>query len=193
MKEINVLKRKLANTFGMKDLGSEKQILGMRITRDKKNCKLTLSKSDYIQKVLKIFNMKNEKPISIPLANHFKLSKEVCPKTHEEMDYMSKVPYALAVGSLTYVMFCTRLDIAHVVGIVSRCMNILGKEHCMVVTWILKYLRGTKNQALCFGGSNIALQGYVDVDMAGDRDNRRSTIGYVLLQVEQLLVGFQNL
>ena len=49
----------------------------------------------------------------------------------------------------------------------------------MVVKWILRYLRGTKNQELFFGGSNIALQGYVDVDMVGDRDSRRSTIGYV--------------
>ena len=40
-------------------------------------------------------------------------------------------------------------------------------------------MRGTTNQALCFGGSNISLQGYVDADMEGDRDNRRSTIGYV--------------
>ena len=49
----------------------------------------------------------------------------------------------------------------------------------MAVKWILRYLRGTTNQALCFGGSNIALQGYVDADMSGDRDNRRSTTGYV--------------
>jgi len=49
----------------------------------------------------------------------------------------------------------------------------------MVVKWILRYLRGTTNQALCFGGSNIALQGYVDANMASDRDNRRSTTRYV--------------
>ena len=49
----------------------------------------------------------------------------------------------------------------------------------MAVKWILRYLRGTTNQALCFGGSNIALQGYVDADMASDIDNRRSTTGYV--------------
>ena len=49
----------------------------------------------------------------------------------------------------------------------------------MAVKWILRYLRGTTNQALCFGGSNISLQGYVDVDMVGDRDNRRSTTRYV--------------
>ena len=52
MQEINVLKRKLDNSFMMKDLGVAKQILGMRITRDKKNCKLTLSQSEDIEKVL---------------------------------------------------------------------------------------------------------------------------------------------
>ena len=57
MQEINVLKRKLENSFAMKDLGAAKQILGMRITRDRKYHKLTLSQNEYIQKVLKIFNM----------------------------------------------------------------------------------------------------------------------------------------
>ena len=43
MQEINVIKGKLANSFAMKDLGATKQILGMRITRDRKNHKLMLS------------------------------------------------------------------------------------------------------------------------------------------------------
>jgi len=123
--------------------------------------------------------MQNAKPVSIPLASHFKLSKEVCPKTQEEMAYMSKVPYASAVGSLMYEMVYTRPKIAHAMGIVSRYMNNLGKELWMAVKWILEYLRCTTNQALCFGGSNIALQGYVDADMADDRDNMRRTTGYV--------------
>jgi hypothetical protein len=32
---------------------------------------------------------------------------------------------------------------------------------------------------LCFGGSNIVLQGYVDSDMEGDKHNSRSTTEYV--------------
>jgi hypothetical protein len=40
-------------------------------------------------------------------------------------------------------------------------------------------LRGTANIALCFGGSEYVLQGYVDLDMACDKDSRRSTTGYV--------------
>jgi hypothetical protein len=43
MQNINVLKKKLSNSFAMKDLGGAKKILGMRITRDRKNRKLTLS------------------------------------------------------------------------------------------------------------------------------------------------------
>jgi hypothetical protein len=40
-------------------------------------------------------------------------------------------------------------------------------------------LRGTTTHALCFGGSNTALQGYVDSNMAGDKYNRRSITWYV--------------
>lgn len=73
MQEINVLKGKFANSFAMKDLGAEKQILGMRITRVRKNHKLTLSHSEYIQNVLERFNMQNPKPVSSPWASHLKL------------------------------------------------------------------------------------------------------------------------
>jgi hypothetical protein len=81
MQDISVLKKKLANSFVMKDLGAAKKILGMRITRDKKNHKLTLSQGEYIEKVLERFRMKNAKPISTPLESHFKLTKKMCPKT----------------------------------------------------------------------------------------------------------------
>ena len=51
MQDINVIKKKLANSFEMKDLSAANKILGMRITRDKKNRKLTLSQGEYIEKV----------------------------------------------------------------------------------------------------------------------------------------------
>ena len=83
--------------------------------------------------------MENAKAISTPLPIHFKLTKEMCPKTQEEEDKMSKVHYALAVGSLMYAMVCTRPDIAHAVGIISRYMIHPGIEHWNVVKWILRY------------------------------------------------------
>jgi hypothetical protein len=92
---------------------------------------------------------------------------------------MSRVPYSLKIGSLMYVMVCTRPDIAYAAGVVRRYMNNSSKEHWGVLKWILGYLRGTTTHALCFGCSSIVLQGYVDLDMAGDKYSRRSTIGYV--------------
>jgi hypothetical protein len=57
MKDINVLKKKLANSFAMKDLGVAKKILGMRITRYMKNHNLTLFQGEYIEKVLERFRL----------------------------------------------------------------------------------------------------------------------------------------
>ena len=111
----------------MKDLGVAKQILGMRIIRDKANGTLKLSQLEYVKKVLRRFNMNEAKLVSTPLGSHFKLSKEQLPKTKEERDHMSKVPYASAIGSLIYAMVCTRPNIAHAVGVVSRFMSRPGK------------------------------------------------------------------
>ena len=43
-----------------------------------------------------------------------------CPKTPEEKKRMQLVPYASVMGSLMYVMLCTRPDIYFTVGMVSR-------------------------------------------------------------------------
>ena len=92
------------------------------------------------------------------------------PKSQEEIDYMSTIPCASSIGNLMYAMVCTRLDIAHVVGVVSRFMNNPRKEHWLGMKWILKYLRANTRNALCFGGSNAILQGYVDSNMVGDKE-----------------------
>ena len=46
LQDINVLKIKLAKSFMMKHLGAAKKILGIRITRDRENCKLTFSQGE---------------------------------------------------------------------------------------------------------------------------------------------------
>ena len=46
---------------------------------------------------------------------------------------MSKMPYTSAIGTLMYAMVCTRPDIAHAVGVVSRFMSRPGKQHWEVV------------------------------------------------------------
>ena len=131
--KIEGLKRELSKSFAMKDLGQAKQILGMKISRDRKNEKLWLSQENYIERVLERFNMSKAKPVSSPLAGHFKLSSKQCPTSEKEKEEMGAVPYASAVGSLMYAMVCTRPDIAHAVGVVSRFLSNPGKEHWTTV------------------------------------------------------------
>jgi hypothetical protein len=51
-----------------------------------------------------------------------RLTIEQCPRTQEEIEDMACVSYASFVGSLMYVMVCTRPNISHAVGVLSRYM-----------------------------------------------------------------------
>lgn len=176
---IATLKKLLSSEFDMKDLGAAKKILGMEITRDRKSGLLFLSQHNYIQKVLKRFNMQDAESVSTPIAPHFKLSAKQCPSTDEDIEYMSKVPYSSAVGSLMYAMVCSRPDLSHAMSLVSRYMSNPGKEHWRAVQWIFRYLRGTADYCLKFGRTDNGVLGYVDSDFAADLDKRRSLTGYV--------------
>ncbi|KAI5407796.1 hypothetical protein KIW84_053870 [Lathyrus oleraceus] len=101
----------------------------------------------YVEKVLRRFSMDKAKAESILLASHFKLSHKLCPFTDEEKLSMKNIPYSSVVGSLMYVMVCTRPDIAHVVGMLT-----LGCKKPMLV-------------------------GYTNLDLAGSLDDQKSTSG----------------
>ena len=118
--------------------------------------------------------MNEAKPVSTPLGSHFRLSKEQSSKTKEERDHMSKVPYALDIGSLMYAMVCTRPDIAHAVGVVSRFMSRPRKQHWEAIKWIFRYLKGSLDAC-----ASLKLQGYADADFTGNIDSRKSTTGFV--------------
>jgi hypothetical protein len=83
---------------------------------------------------------------------------------------MSHVLYVSAVGSLMYAMVCTRPNIAHAVGVLSRYMSKPGKEHWTIVKRVFRYLHGTTSYGLCY-------QGRPGLDRV--LDHRRSTSGYV--------------
>ena len=151
----------------------------MQILCDRKAKKLWLSQEKYVERVLERFNMKYAKLVSTPLGGHFKLSKKSCPSSNKEKENMASIPYFFAVGSLMYAMICTRPYIAHTVGVVSRFMVNLGKEHWEAVKWIFRYLRGSSKSCLSFGSSKPVLEGYTDADMASDLNGRKSTSGFL--------------
>ncbi|RVX13158.1 Retrovirus-related Pol polyprotein from transposon TNT 1-94 [Vitis vinifera] len=127
--KIDKLKNELSKSFEMKDLGLASQILSIKISRDRTNGKSWLSQESYIEKVLDKFNMGKAKPVSSPLGSHLKLSSKQSPSREKEKKEMQNMSYASAVGSLKYVIVCTRPDIAHVVGVVNEFLSNPGKEH----------------------------------------------------------------
>lgn len=74
---------------------------------------------------------------------------------------MHKLPYALAIGSIMYVMVSTRPDIAHIMGVVIWFMSDPSKQYWKVVMWILRYLGGTTDNDLWFDGKSVKLVGYI--------------------------------
>ncbi|GKB27543.1 hypothetical protein Tco_0866944, partial [Tanacetum coccineum] len=125
--EIVSTKSFLKKEFDMKELGEAKKILD------------------------------NGKSVKMPLGGHFKLSLKDCPVSDCDIEKMSKVSYANAVGSLMYLMMCTRPDIAYA---------------------------GTVNVGLVYGtdrGNHVDVTGFVDSDYAKDPDKGRSITGYAFL------------
>ncbi|KAM6600577.1 hypothetical protein CsatA_020186 [Cannabis sativa] len=171
----------LSGKFEMKDLGHARKILGMEILRDRKAKTLKLSQSEYIHKVLSNFGFSDAKPVSTPIAQHFKLSSNLSPLNEQEAKEMENIPYTNLVGSIMYIMVCTRPDLSHAVSIVSRYMGNPGMEHWKAVKWLMRYLRGTTDVGLMYSpdGNELAVNGFVDSDYAGDIDTRRSQSGWV--------------
>ena len=149
----------------MKDLGEANFILGIKHWRDRKNRILGLSQAGYINKVPEWFSMQNSKKGLLPFRHGVPLSDNQRPKTLREENMMRQISYASAVGSLMYAMFCTRLDICYLVGMVGQYQLNPRPKHWQAIKHIFKYLWRTKD--------------YMLVYFQSDLDFRKSTSGCV--------------
>ncbi|TYK28176.1 retrovirus-related pol polyprotein from transposon tnt 1-94 [Cucumis melo var. makuwa] len=98
------------------------------------------------------------------------LPKEQCRKTLQEVKDIRRIPYASTVGSLMYVMFCTRPDICYVVGIVSSIKQgcianstiqaeyVAACEAAKEAAWLRKFL----NNLEVFPNMNLHITLYCD-------------------------------
>jgi hypothetical protein len=60
-------------------------------------------------------------------------------------------------------------------------MSAPTEEHWAAALGVVRYLAGTAEHGILFGGSGTPLEGHCDADFAGDADSRRSTTAYVFL------------
>ncbi|GAQ93102.1 hypothetical protein KFL_012990020 [Klebsormidium nitens] len=67
------------------------------------------------------------------------------------------------------------------VGALARYTSAPTEAHWAAALGVVRYLAGTAEAGVTFGGSGELLEVFCDADFAGDIDSRRSTTGYVFL------------
>nr|GEX00245.1 retrovirus-related Pol polyprotein from transposon TNT 1-94 [Tanacetum cinerariifolium] len=131
--QVDKTKKFLSSRFSMKDMGEANVILGIKIKRENKG--IVITQSHYIEKILKKFNRKDCSPVSTHMDPVEKLKPNIRKPVYQ-------LEYSRAIGCLMYAMTSTRLDIAYVVGRLSRFTSNLSRQHWKAITRVFKYLRG---------------------------------------------------
>jgi hypothetical protein len=161
--------------YGCKDHGELEYILGLEKLEDESYFYLT--QRNYIDVLLKRFDMEDCKGAGLPMAASLKLDSDPDGAPCDQSLYRQ------VIGGIAYVAIGTRPDICFALSKLSRYLNAPTKTHLEAAMFILRYLKKTKEYALKFakGDKKSDLKMYVDSDFAMCLDTRRSTSGCVLL------------
>lgn len=127
----------------MKDCGEARICLGIAITQDRKNRQLKIFQRSYAEKVLQRFSMFDCKPVSTPMEcqiDNAMISEEAFPNT----------TYRQAIGSLMFLMICTRPDLAFSVCRLSQFMEHPTKELWTGVKRVMRYLKCTISMGIVY-------------------------------------------
>nr|GEY61880.1 zinc finger, CCHC-type [Tanacetum cinerariifolium] len=170
--EVDLTKEILSTMFYIKDMGEADVILGIRIEYESNG--IAISQSHSIEKVLKKFNYSDCTPVSTPLDTCKKLMPNKGP-------VVSQLEYYEVIGCLMYAMTCTRLDIAFVVGKLSRYNSNPGTQHWQAIQRVLKYLKKTIDYKLVYSGYPSVLKGYNDASWINNTKENSSISGWVFL------------
>ena len=110
----------MKDEFEMTDMGLLRYFLGIEVEQNKDG--IFISQEKYVNEVLERFNMQECKAAITPTVMGLKLSKNDNNKDFDPSLYKS------IVGSLMYLT-ATRLNIMHVVSLISRFMEKPKEAH----------------------------------------------------------------
>lgn len=171
---IKTVKGLLSKEFEMMDMGKASSFLGMHIDQNIEKGTIVLSQSKYLEKVLERFNMHDCKPKSTPMEKGLHLERGNENKCSEH-------PYRELIGCLIYATVTTRPDLCAATGYFSRFQSCFDENHFNHAKRVLRYIRGTIDLKLVYTKQKDAqmLVGFSDSDWGGDKNDARSTSGYV--------------
>ncbi|CAI7865225.1 unnamed protein product [Closterium sp. NIES-53] len=127
-------------------------------------------------RVLQRFGFQYSLPQSTPLPTSHSLS---APPSDECVEPSG--PYPELVGCLTYLMICTRLDLAYPLSILARYVapGSHGPEHWEAAKRVLRFLCSTSSMVLVLGGRGpVVLTGHTDASRVDELATQRSSQGY---------------
>jgi transposase InsO family protein len=177
LEDVLWFKKELGKVFKIKDLGEPDKILGVRITRDRKNGTLKLDQGHYIKENLARISMTKETahPTFSPMDSYESLRPS---QPHEERE--DKQEYQSLNGTWMWPMTMTRPDIAFPLGRLSSYVADPSKQHMRALKKLSRYLRSFPDLGLKFSRQGEGLlQGYSDADFASDPSDRVSILGYI--------------
>jgi hypothetical protein len=194
-KAMQKFKQKLQNEFKVKILGKLHCFLNIEIIRDRENRKIWLRQKQYIEGILQQMGVADCNPAHTPEITNSHLHSGMCPDSDAERNFMSKIPYRAAVGSLIYLATKKRPDIAHAVQQVAQFCENPGRLHWNAIKHIFRYLKHTGDYGILYQGDSKCLNAYfgqgatncppgaifADSDWANDPDKRNSVGGYVFM------------
>lgn len=151
---------------------NDRNFLGVEYERNRRQKLIYLNQSKYIQQKLDQFGLSDCKSTKTPIVPGSILETST--------EIIENYPYRQAVGSLLYLAVKTRPDILFAVSYCSRFLEKPNATTIKIVKRIFRYLKGTINYKLKFGGSVLSFLAYSDADLGGDLTNRKSTTGYVV-------------
>ena len=172
------IKAEIRKAFGIKDLGPVKCFLGVQFERNQSTRELWLHQSLYIDTLLAEYGMVDCNSVATPLDPQHPLGLE-SDTTVASPNLVES--YQRLVGSLLFLQMCTRPDLSFAVLLLSQhCASPLPR-HFAAARRVLRYLKGTKDLRLRYGGSSahLPLSGLSDADWAGDKISRASTSAFV--------------
>ena len=104
------------------------------------------------------------------------------PRTEGEATAAEKKKYQGMTGSIIFSMVETRSDIFFATSIASRFAKNPGHQHTEAVKTILRYLKDSSERGITYGGQDkLLVEGYPDSDWAWDKDDRKSTSGFIFI------------
>ena len=165
----------IGRLWEVKDLGEIKVILGLHITRDRRNRTMYVDQSTYIQGVLEKFGLQGATPITLPASDRNALGKALPGETLADQSL-----YQSGIGCVSWISRCSRYDITYMANQLASYCSEPTIRHWNAIVRILRYLKGTIKYRLRLGHQGtygLKLQGFCDADYAGDVDSRVSCSG----------------